>query len=175
MRKVIILIALMLLPVPVLADYDDEPCDIIVIDLVDQNGHIYAPNKQIVACHEYDWTDEEIDAVASIYWAETGRGEVAHREKLYITQLIWNRAHYGDPFPSDIVGVCKQRGEFNRGRVSDKNREIARLNLNKVRSQAEGYYQGIEMWDSAIYMTREGGSGILTFQDDQWVTVWRVD
>ena len=175
MRKVIILIALMMLPVPVLADYDDEPCDIIVIDLVDQNGHIYAPNKQIVACHEYEWDQETIDAVASIYWAETGKGERAYREKLAITQLIWNRSQYGPPFPDTILGVCKQRGEFNRGHVSDANRELARLNLNKVRSQAEGYYQGIEMWDSAIFMTREGGSGVLTFQDDQWVTVWRVD
>lgn len=152
----------------------DEP-EIIVIELVDQSKHIYAPSKQIVAVHEYEWTDEEIDAVASIYWAETGRGDRAYKEKLAITQLIYNRTQYGDPFPADIVGVCKQKGEFNRGHISDRNRELARLNLNKVKSQAEGYYQGIEMWDSAIYMTREGGTGILTFQDDQWITVYRVE
>lgn len=152
----------------------DEP-EIIVIELVDQSKHIYAPSKRIVAVHEYEWTDEEIDAVASVYWAETGRGDRAYKEKLAITQLIYNRTQYGDPFPADIVGVCKQKGEFNRGHVSDRNRELARLNLNKVKSQAEGYYQGIEMWDSAIYMTREGGTGVLTFQDDQWITVYRVE
>ena len=172
MKRLAFLIALLLLPCPVMAAEDPE---IIVIDLVDQNGHIYAPSKQIVACHQYEWTDEEIDAVAAIYWAETGRGEKANREKLYITQLIYNRTQYGDPFPADIVGVCKQKGEFNRGRVSDRNRELARLNLNKVKSQAEGFYQGIEMWTSAIYMAREGGTGILTFLDDCWVPVFRVE
>lgn len=152
----------------------EEP-EIIVIELVDQSKHIYAPNKTIVATHEYDWDDETIDAVASIYWAETGRGDRAYREKLAITKLLWNRSQYGDPFPDNVLDVCLQRGEFNRGHISDRNRELARLNLNKVKSQAEGYYQGIEMWDSAIYMTREGGTGILTFQDDQWITVYRVE
>ena len=61
MRKVIILIALMLLPVPVLADYDDEPCDIIVIDLVDQNGHIipesngYGDNVVVGSASYEEW------------------------------------------------------------------------------------------------------------------------
>lgn len=166
--------AMILSPLTASADIDDEP-QIIVIELADQSKHIYAPNKTIVATHEYDWDDETIDAVASIYWAETGRGDRAYKEKLAITQLIWNRTQYGDPFPGTILEVCEQRNEFNHGHISDRNRELARLNLNKVRSQAEGYYQGIEMWDSCIYMTREGGTGILTFQDDQWVTCYRVE
>lgn len=165
---------LLLAPAVTMADIDDEP-QIVVLELADQSRHIYAPSKQIVATHEYDWDDETIDAVASIFWAETGRGDRAYKEKLAITQLIWNRTQYGDPFPGTIREVCEQRNEFNHGRISDRNRELARLNLNKVRSQAEGYYQGIEMWDSCIYMTREGGTGILTFQDDQWVTCYRVE
>ena len=112
-----------------------------------------------------------------VYWAETGaNGPRTAQEKLMITQLVWNRSQYGSPFPSDLTAVCKQRGEFNHGRVSDRNREAARANLDKVRSQAEGRYQGIDPnMTMAAYMTREGGSGILTFQDDQWVTIYRVE
>ena len=176
-RALALLIALAaLLPGQTVADYDDEPVDIVVLEIVEPTQKkVYAPNKQIAPLQEYDWDDKTIDAVASIYWAETGRGATANKEKLYITQLIWNRARYGSPFPDNVYDVCMQRGEFNRGKISDKNRELARVNLNKVRSQSEGYYQGLEMWSSAIYMTREGGSGVLTFQDDQWVTVYRIE
>lgn len=178
MKKVLcaVVVAMMLMPMVAVADYDDEP-QIVVLELVEEvPKKVYAPKKEIEPMVEYEWTDDEIDALASVFWAETGKNDsVAYKEKLAITQLVWNRAHYGDPFPSEIEDVCKQRGEFNRGRVSDRNRELARLFLNKVRSQAEGHYQGIDMWSSAIYMTREGGSGVLTFQDDAWVTVYRVE
>ena len=135
------------------------------------------PKMPIQPAWKYDWPDELIDQLASIYWAETGaNGPTTFREKLAITQLIWNRAEYGSPFPSDLTEVCKQKNEFNHGKVSDRNREQARANLDMVRSQAEGRYQGIDPnLTMAIYMTREGGTGILTFQDSQWVTVYRVE
>ncbi len=174
MKRVLTLIALLLILTPIAARAE-EP-EIIVIECV-QPVITPAPRYPIQPAWKYDWPDELIDELASIYWAETGaNGPITSKEKLMITQLIWNRSQYGSPFPSDLTEVCKQRGEFNHGRISDRNRDAARENLDKVRSQAEGRYQGIDPnMTMAIYMTREGGSGILTFQDDQWVTVIRVE
>lgn len=172
MRYVLILLALMLIAVPAMA----EDVQIVMVEVEHQ---IIAdpPKMPVQPLQTYDWDDDVIDAVASIYWAETGANSPrTAMEKLAITQLIWNRSVYGSPFPSDLLSVCKQKGEFNRGRISDRNRQAARDNLNKVRSQAEGYYQGIDPnLTLAIYMTREGGSGVLTFQDFNWVTVYRVE
>lgn len=155
---------------------DDELVAIIVIEPVERQV-LVVPERKIAPLQSYDWSDEDIDALASVYWAETGaNGPRTALEKLYITQLVWNRSQHGSPFPTTIAEVCKQRGEFNRGRISDRNRRTARENLNKVRSQAEGFYQGIDPnAELAIYMTREGGSGILTFQDESWVTIYRVE
>ena len=176
MKRILILMAAMLICVPALADYDDA-YEIVIIEPVERTVIHDPPTPKLSPVQEYEWDPEVIDAVASIYWAETGaNGPRTSVEKLMITQLIWNRSQYGSPFPSDLVAVCKQKGEFNRGRISDRNRVIARENLNKVRSQADGFYQGIDPnMAMAIYMTREGGSGILTFQDDNWVTIYRVE
>ena len=169
-----IISAVMLLPVRSGAE---EPEVQIVYVEVEKQVIADPPKMKIEPAWKYDWPDELIDELASIYWAETGaNGPRTAQEKLMITQLVWNRSQYGSPFPSDLTAVCKQRGEFNHGRVSDRNREAARANLDKVRSQAEGRYQGIDPnMTMAAYMTREGGSGILTFQDDQWVPIYRVE
>lgn len=160
------------------ADVDDAPDEvqIVYIECV-QPEETPAPKYPVQQTYKYDWPDELIDQLASIYWAETGaNGPRTAQEKLMITQCIWNRAHYGGPFPSDLIEVCKQKGEWNHGKISDRNRQAARDNLDKVRSQAEGSWQGIDVnMAMAIYMTREGGSGILTFQDSNWVTIYRVE
>ena len=172
MKKWLILMAALMLAPATLAEEDVQ---IVVIEPVNYVAPQATPRK-IQPVQTYKWSDEDIDALASVYWAETGRGSRATTEKLYITQLIWNRSKHGSPFPDTISAVCKQRGEFNRGRISDRNRQIARENLNKVRSQADGFYQGIDPnAELAIYMTREGGSGVLTFQDSSWVTIYRVE
>lgn len=172
MRYVLILLALMLIAVPVMA----EDVEIVYVEVEHQ---IIAdpPTMPIQPLQTYEWDAELIDQLASIYWAETGANSPRTAlEKLAITQLIWNRSVYGSPFPSDLLEVCKQKGEFNHGRISDRNRQAARDNLNKVRSQAEGFYQGIDPnLTLGIYMTREGGSGVLTFQDASWVTIYRVE
>lgn len=175
MRKAHLIILALMLTLTTLPAKADEP-EIIYIE-VEKQILLDPPTMKREPCQIYEWDDETIDAVASVYWAETGaNGPTTAREKLAITQLIWNRTQYGSPFPSTIVEVCKQKNEFNRGRVSDRNRQIARDNLNIVRSQAEGHYQGIDPnLTMAIYMTREGGTGILTFQDPYWVTVYRVE
>ena len=176
-RLIVIAMAALMLPVAVLADYDDEPVAIVYIEPVEHQVIYDPPTPKLSPVQEYEWDTEAIDAVASVYWAETGaNGPRTSQEKLMITQLIWNRSQYGSPFPSDLVAVCKQKGEFNRGKISDRNRVIARENLNKVRSQADGFYQGLPTaMTLAIYMTRECGSGILTFQDVNWVTIYRVE
>jgi len=178
----VLIVAMVLAVVPVCADYDDvvmdgeEVVQVFYIEPIEKMALVPAQRK-IQPLREYEWDSELIDVLAQIYWAETGaNGPRTAMEKLAITQLVWNRAHYGSPFPSDLLEVCKQKGEFNRGRISDRNRQTARDNLNKVRSQAEGFWQGIDVnLTDAIYMTREGGSGILTFQDDVWVTIYRVE
>ena len=167
MRKLILMAAL-LIPATTLA----EDPQVFVIEPV-----WYEPPKPVqvavMPVHEYEWSDADIDALASVYWAETGaNSDKTTREKLAITQLIWNRVTHGSPFPGSVAEVCKQRGEFNRGKISDRNRVIARTNLNKVRSQADGIYQGLDEMDG-LYMTRE--NGVLTFQDSTWTTVYRVE
>lgn len=168
--------AIIILLTSVAATAEEPDVQIVYIE-VEKQVLADPPKMKIEQPWNYDWPDNLIDELASIYWAETGaNGPRTALEKLYITQCIWNRAHYGNPFPSDLYEVCHQKGEWNHGRISDRNREAARANLDKVRSQAEGRYQGIDPnAEMAIYMTREGGSGILTFQDDQWVTVIRVE
>jgi len=183
MKKNLIKVAALLLALTtapaVLADYDDAPEDDVLIVMIEMEkpATTPAPKMPIKPAWKYDWPDELIDELASIYWAETGaNGPITSQEKLLITQLIWNRSKYGSPFPSDLTEVCKQRNEFNHGKISDRNREQARANLDRVRSQAEGSWQGIPTaMLTPIYMTREGGSGILTFQDDMWVTCYRVE
>lgn len=167
MRRLILMAAL-LIPATTIA----EDPQVIVIEPVG-----YEPPKSVqvavMPVHEYEWSDADIDALASVYWAETGaNSDKVTREKLAITQLIWNRVTHGSPFPGSVAEVCKQRGEFNRGKISDRNRAIARANLNKVRSQADGIYQGLDQMDG-LYMTRE--NGVLTFQDATWTTVYRVE
>lgn len=176
MRRFLLFMALLLIAVPILAEAEEETVQVIYIEPVERIAYIPV-EKKIQPLQEYEWDSDLIDVLAQIYWAETGANSPrTAQEKLMITQLVWNRAHYGNPFPSDMVAVCKQRGEFNRGRISDRNRQAAKDNLNRVRSQAEGYWQGIDVnMTDAVYMTREGGSGILTFQDSSWVTIYRVE
>ena len=116
---------------------------------------------------EYSWDDEVVDALASIYWAECN----TDAEKLAVTQLIYNRSVYGAPFKSGILGAAMQGKEFNRGHISDRNRENAVVNLNKVLTQAEGSYAGISVPASALYMRREGR--VLVMLNAEWEEVWR--
>ena len=164
-------LALMALAMPAvsLADYDDEP-QIVCLELVEHTAPA-APRYDYQSPNHYNWTDDEINQVAKILWAETGRGNT-YREKEAICCLILNRVRHGDPFPGDIVSVCKQRGEFNRGKASNKNREIARECLDRYQSHLDGNFQDISVPQSAVYMGRV--NGILTFYDINWVKVWEA-
>ncbi len=125
------------------------------------------PSPAPLAYREYIWPQSTLDAVAAIYWAECNTAE----EKLAVTQLLANRAAHGAPFADTIEGCAMQGREFNRGRVSNRNRDLAEVNLNKVQTQATGEYAGITVPASAVYMRRE--NGVLVMLDFEMQEVWR--
>jgi len=126
--------------------------------------------------NHYEWDDKTLDAVASIYWANTGYGADAAAQKLALTQLIWNRVQYykenEDKYAGTIYAVCHQHGEFNRGKVSDKNRKLAQEYLDMVRSQAEGVYCGITVPRDALKLSWDT-NGDMCFLDLSNNEVWR--
>ena len=154
------------------ADYDDAPPEIFVIELIDQpeiEAPKFTPTPQV-----YEWESKVIDSLAEIFWAETGKGMRADTEKFLITQLIFNRLRYGAPFADTLYGIMEQKHEFNHGKISDKNREKARDYLNLCQSQQDGYFQGLALPNSAIYMGRNV-YGELQFYDENWNIVYKVD
>ena len=149
-----------------------EEVQIIQIDIVPP-AVTEAPKMPVQPMQTYDWDTDLIDALASIYWAETGSDAKASTEKLMITQLIFNRSQHGSPFPEDLLSVCRQRNEFNKGKISDRNRTVARENLDKVQSQIDGWYQGIPAaMTKALYMGRVGST--LKFYDSSWTCIYEV-
>lgn len=132
------------------------------------------PEPTPYVCQEadhFDWTDDEINQVAKVLYAETGKGS-CYAEKEAICCLILNRVRYGHPFADDIVGVCKQKGEFNRGKVTDRNKVIARECLDRYESQLHGNLQKILVPLDALYMGRV--NGILTFYNMDKQIVYEV-
>lgn len=165
--KMLALTLLLLAPVAVKAEAEPE---IILIGVV-APAETPAIRYEYQPVTHYDWTDKEIDEVAKILWAETGKG-CTYSEKEAICCLILNRVHHGDPFPEDVVSVCKQKGEFNRGRVSDANRQIARECLDRYQSHLDGNWQDIDFPQDAVYMARNGQT--LVFYNSDWMKVFEV-
>lgn len=148
--------------------------EIITIDVVEPEP-VKAEPYVCAEVTEYPWSEDDLKAVAQVLWAETGKGQSwkISKEKDAICYLILNRTRYGDPFPSTIKEVCKQRGEFNRGHYSVKNVDIARAALNRYQSQLDGNIQNILFLTTAIYMSRVQGT--LCFFDANWNKVYEVD
>ena len=171
-------IALMALTVPITAirAESSEQTPIIYIELAPTPAP-ETPKKYAYTVNHYDWDAKTIDDVASIYWGETGYGAAAAKQKLALTQLVWNRVvyyeTYGDRFAGTISEVIRQRGEFNRGKVSDKNRKLAQDYLDMVRSQAEGSYCGISVPASALKRAWDERTGEMYFIDLSGNEVWR--
>lgn len=171
------LFALMQFAVPVKSDSDNaEETPIIYIELAPTPTPEKAKKYSFTPYH-YDWDQKTIDDVASIYWGETGYGSVAAKQKLALTQLVWNRMvyyqTYGDRFAGTISDVIRQRGEFNRGKVSDKNRKLAVEYLDMVRSQAEGHYCGITIPADAYKRAWDDQTREMYFTDLSGNEVWR--
>ena len=110
-----------------------------------------------------EWSEAEIDGLAGIFWASCN----SEREKRAYTCIVWNRAHHGDPFPRDLVGVIHQRGEFQRGRVSDRNRALARECLDAC-AAGRCYVPA-----SAVYIAKDGGE--LRLYDIHWNLVMTIN
>ena len=109
-----------------------------------------------------EWSEAEVDGLASIFWASCN----TDREKAAYACIVWNRANHGDPFPRDLVGVIHQKGEFQRGRVSDRNRALARDCLDRCAAGA------CNIPASAVYIAREGG--VLKLYDINWKLVLTI-
>ena len=122
-----------------------------------------APEPVAMPWHveRHEWSAAEIDGLASVYWMVN-----TDAEKKAVTCVIWNRARHGAPFASDLVGVIHQRGEFQRGKVSDRNRKKAQEYLDQC---AAGIF-GVPR--SAVYISRRGGT--MELYDDQWRLVLTV-
>ena len=157
---------------------DAEETPIVYIELATTPTPAKAEKFHFTANH-YEWDDKTLDAVASIYWAETGYGGVAAKQKLALTQLIWNRVEYykthGDKYAGTIYEVCRQKGEFNRGKVSDKNKKLAQDYLDMVRSQSEGVYCGITVPRDALKMAWDEQTREMYFLDLSNNEVWRCN
>ena len=115
-----------------------------------------APIQYPWTVERQEWSESEIDGLASIYWAECNTDT---QRKVY-TAVIWNRARHGAPFPVGLTAVMYQRGEFNHGRVSNRNREKAQEYLDQC---AAGV---LTIPDSAVYISREGQT--MRLYDIQW-------
>lgn len=157
------------------ADETDET-PIVYIELAPTPAPERAKQYSCIPNH-YDWDEKTIDDMASIYWGETGYGAVAAKQKLALTQLVWNRVvyyqTYGDRFAGTISDVIRQRGEFNRGKVSDKNRKLAQDYLDMVRSQSEGVFCGITVPTDAYKRAWDEQTGEMYFIDLIGREVWR--
>lgn len=109
-----------------------------------------------------EWSEAEIDGLASIYWAECNND----RQRKVYTAVVWNRSRYGSPFPVGLVAVMYQKGEFNHGRVSDRNRQKAQEYLDQM---AAGFST---IPQSAVYISREGDT--MRLYDANWSLVMVV-
>ncbi|MEG1523977.1 MAG: hypothetical protein RR475_03000 [Clostridia bacterium] len=125
------------------------------------------PGKKLVYM-EKDWTQEEIDAAASVYWADCNSAA----EKQAVTVVFFNRLRHGAPFADNLEDVIKQKGEFNHGRISDKNRNMAEYCLNKAWTQYNGFDAGLNIPDTALYVGRE--NGVMVLKDGEFQPVYTV-
>ena len=178
LKKILIFASILLVFLFCAAALADEEPEIIDLVPVDKTllKPIPTPPPKKIHIESYTWSSIDIDAVASVFWAETGSGDQNNTllEKRAIAYVIYNRYLYGDPFDnSSIAAICKQKGEFNYGRVSDRNRKIAENALNSAKSQADGYYTGDEIPTTAMYIGRDDGD--LVLYDIHWQSVYRIE
>lgn len=121
---------------------------------------------------EYEWTQDDIDTVAQVYWQWCNTSS----EKADITMLIINRVmDTSGLFRDNVEDVVTQSGEFNinTARCSDRNRDLARSNLNRCMTEYLIGNAGVDVPRTALYADRV--NGVLTFYDDNTFTniVWR--
>ena len=170
------------MPVSALADGSSD--DVVVISIVETPTPSPAatppptPEPQPCSYQEYLWTQDDIDTTAQVYWVWCNTAQ----EKADMTALIVNRvmcsltrSDGSRMFPDTVENVVTQSGEFgiDKARCSDKNRELAVVNLNRCMTEWLMGNAGVRVPRSAIYADRV--NGVLVMYDKDWNEVWRVE
>ena len=177
-------IALLILPAAAYAEAEGEQWgQVVAIALEDppapseEAEPVANPPVQRNFC-EYDWTQGDIDTVAQGYWRWCNTAQ----EKADFTAVIVNRMLCGltksdgsRMFPATAEGVMTQNGEFgiDTAKCSDKNRDLAAVNLNRCMTEWLVGNAGVRVPRSAIYADRV--NGVLVMYDMDWTEVWRVE
>ena len=122
--------------------------------------------------NEHDLSSKIIDEMASIFWADCNNDT----EKKYYAAVVVNRMNHGAPFDTTLEGVLSAKGEFNHGRISDRNREKARRFLNIALTQfSDNMYAGLKIPSNAVYVSRDDATNKLVFYNIAWNEVYRLD
>lgn len=171
--SIMLCIAIVAIPFAALAD---EPIVITVAETPEPVSPAQTapptPEPQPVNYSEYEWTQDDIDTVAQVYWQWCNTS----REKADITMLIMNRVmDTSGLFRNNVEDVVTQSGEFNisTARCSNRNRDLARANLNRCMTEYLIGGAGVNVPCTALYADRV--DGVLTFYDDNTFSniVWR--
>lgn len=128
------------------------------------------PEPVAYAYTEYEWSQDDIDTLAQGYWVWCNTAQ----EKAAFTMVVLNRVMDSSGLFCDTVeGVMTQSGEFgiDAAHCSDRNRELARVNLNRCMTEWAQGNAGVRVPKSAVYVDRV--DGVLTMYDRDWNTVWR--
>lgn len=128
------------------------------------------PPPREIHYNEHPLTQDEIDEMAAIFWADCNTDE----EKLCYAAVAVNRLVHGAPFGDDLNSILKAKSEWNHGKVSDRNRKKAERFLNMALTQfVDGEYAGILVPPGAVYVSRE--SGKLVFYNANFEEAYRLD
>lgn len=120
---------------------------------------------------EHDISQEAIDEMASIFWADCNTDE----EKMCFAAVAVNRWLHGVPFGNTLEDVLSAKGEFNHGHISDRNREKAKRYLNMALTQyVDDLYAGIKVPRGAVYVSRDDSSNKLVFRNINWQEIFRL-
>ena len=171
-RLLMIVFCIMLAAFPAVAVADGEVVVITVVDTPSPSSLPAPPTPTPKAYNygEYEWSQGDIDTLAQGYWQWCN----TTKEKADFTMVVVNRVmDSSDMFRNTVENVMTQSGEFNisTARCSDRNRELARENLNRCMTEWMVGDAGVRVPKTAIYVDRV--SGVLTMYDAKWNVVWR--
>ena len=169
---ILICIALFVIPVAATAETEIEVIEISLAATPAPTPIPAPPTQEPKATNysEYEWSQDDIDTLAQGYWQWCNTS----REKADFTMVVLNRVmDDSGMFRDTVENVMTQSGEFgiDRARCSDRNRDLARVNLNKCMTEWMVGDAGVRVPKTAIYVDRV--DGVLTMYDSSWKVVWR--
>lgn len=134
---------------------------------------IPATPEPVINYQEFPWSQDDIDTTAQLYWQMCNTSA----EKANVTMLIINRImDTSGKFPGTTAeDILTQSGEFeiSKARCSDRNRNLARANLNRCMSEWVLGNAGVNVPRTALYVDRV--NGVLTMYDASWNIVWECE